>query len=324
MRPARAVDAGAPWAPDVPSQALAREPFESPRWASWLESQWYTGEEIRRLQAPDGLPGEFARVLAERTAGAEPGGQEVDIPALRQGVALAWLSDRPPESVLRLDPRPSAFLSPSDMGARLRLDDSGRTATDVISGATWHVSAERGPAAAAQVIGAALYRELGVLAPSARIVTIGGERAAAWMTVQGWVEPTDDVVTQQHLQVLHAEAAADAWLSASPDPRVLVRPVPHELTGTTCRSDMRAVVGYVDGHAVVGWPSAPPPVLPSTGWWEGMRRGAWASGRERVIGLPFATLDRCVRLGAGEAPERARMLGDLLTRRALLEAATSV
>ncbi len=318
-RTAVGLDGGLAWAPDVPGGDLAERPIEDPRWAMWMEGQGYSGPEIRR-HLPD-LIGHVRRTLAEREVS-----DVVTLPRVVAGLVVAFLVDRPPLVVLEMDPRPPQFLGPADMGARLRPTPTGWR--DVITGGAWSVSAEQGPAAAAQVVAAALYRRLGVLTYPVRLVELDGERRAAWPSPAPWTwTPAVDIgrpLFDVEIARMRLECPADAWLGTGVKPRVHLRAEPHELTGTTCRSDLRSVLGWADGGSASGWPGRPALDLPRWGPYAGMQRAAWSPMVGRVADLPISALEAAIALGGGDAIEAATMLGALIARRGMLASAIAV
>jgi hypothetical protein len=318
-RTAVGLDGGLAWSPDVPDGALAERPIEDPHWAMWMEGQGYTGQEIRR-HLPD-LIGYVRRTLAEREVS-----DVVTLPRVVAGLVVAFLVDRPPLVVLEMDPRPSQFLGPADMGARLRPAPNGWR--DVLTGGAWAVSAERGPSAAAQVVAAALYRKLGVLTYPVRLVELDGERRAAWPSPAPWTwRPAPDIerpLLEIEIARLRLEAPVDVWLGTGVRPRVHLRDEPHELTGTTCRSDLRSVLGWLDGDAASGWPGKPALDLPRWGPYAGMQRAAWSTMADRVAALPIGAMEAAIALGGGNATEAATLLGALIARRGALAAAIAV
>lgn len=313
------LDGGVAWAPDVPTAAVAERPIDDPRWAVWMEGQGYTGAEIA-THLP-GLIKHVRRMLGERELSAVN-----TLPRVVSGLVVAYLTERPPLRVVELDPRPSQFLSAADMGARLWPAADGWR--DVLTGSRWSVAPGTGAAAGAQVVAAALYRAVGVLAYPVRLVELDGERRAAWPDPAPWTwQPAAEIgraLLEVELATLRAESPVDAWLGAGARPRASLRDDPHELTGTTCRSDLRAVLGWNEGEPVRGWPTSPAAALPTAGPYRGMQRADWSRTAARVASLQIGELERAIALGGGDATERARLLGDLIARRGMLADAISV
>lgn len=313
------LDGGVAWAPEVPGPDLSERAIDDPRWAMWMEGQGYSGAEISR-HLP-GLIDDVRGKVAERELSALN-----TLARVVAGLVVAYLTERPPVRVVELDPRPPQFLDAEDMGARLW--PAGGAYRDVLTGSTWEVSPETGPAAGAQVVAAALYRDVGVLAYPVRLVQLDGERRAAWPSPAAWTwKPAADIgrpLLEVELARLHAEAPVDAWLGAGARPRVALRDEPHELTGITCRSDLRAVLGWSEGEPARAWPTSPAAQLPTAGPYKGMTRAAWSTMAARVANMSIRTLEHAITLGGGDATERARLLGDLIARRGMLADAIAV
>lgn len=313
------------WTPNSPPDRLTRSPVgDSPRWRGYLVAQGYGPQEIPATL--DGLA-EAAelRVAAVERSAVESGGElDADGQATaRAGAVRAWLQAHPPARVLELDPRPPAALDAEAFGGRLVPLEAGPGAVqvlgDLITGRRWWTVGETGPRASLPVVAGALYRLVGVAAPAARLVVLGGQLQAVHPEPQAW-EPLTGATLTRWLPTLVQELPADAWLAwagGASGIRGRVHAMPGGLAGTM-RLALGDTLGRRRGRKAPTWGVDAPELeglVSSRPWISARDLGPMGPMGRRLARVTDTAIRQAVALGRLEAPEAGALAATLMGRR---------
>lgn len=325
------VHGGYGWQPTTPGAGIDK--WSPAQMKTWLGQQGYTDAEQKALWTG------VADTIAAADLEAAKLGQAAG--SLAPGHVVSFLEAKPPGSVVSLSVKPSAFLSPAELGTRLKatggnaaLPDLGEVFEDHLTGERWNLRFHQDDRQArSQVVANALYRRLGIEAPSSRVVALAdGRTGVATPQFTGWSTSTLDQVAATHGEALAREMPADAFLGnwnvvGTDGRRLLVRANPIPGTSSVLRSNNDGVLAWRSTGSQKGaaWsktdvtemdtfldPSKAPQAAQAFAQAQ-TDRGLMLPMMDRVAGLSNDEIDRAVNAGGfavGDAQElRATLIG---------------
>ena len=176
-----------------------------------LLSQGYTAEEAD-LVLPEAIKVAGQASNAAAAVGQDPG-------AAMKGALVTFLEQKPPGVVVSVSVKPPPFLSPAELGTRLRKtpaaapDELGAIYEDHLTGERWYVRAHTDPAQArSEVVANALYRHLGIEVGHTRLVELDGKLQVATRAWSAWDSYDLEDTVQAYGSQLAQEMPVDAWL----------------------------------------------------------------------------------------------------------------